>query len=119
MEQIYLKDYICDAEIGVFESEHGLKQRLKFDVTLDVDYEDVIRSDDLADVLSYEIILEAINKYLSGKRLNLLETLADNICKYCLCKRQVKIIDIRIEKLDRINGSLGVRLVHKRERLSD
>ena len=42
MEQIYLKDYICDAEIGVFESEHGLKQRLKFDVTLDVDYEDVI-----------------------------------------------------------------------------
>ena len=42
MEQIYLKDYVCDAEIGVFESEHGLKQRLKFDVTLDVDYGDVI-----------------------------------------------------------------------------
>ena len=119
MEQIYLKDYVCHAEIGVFESEHGHKQRLKFNIYLSLDYGDGNRADNLEDVLSYEIILEAINKNLSGKRLNLLETLADNICKYCLCDRQVKMIDIRIEKLDRINGSLGVRLVRKCERLGD
>ncbi|MAI97357.1 MAG: dihydroneopterin aldolase [Rhodobacteraceae bacterium] len=115
LEQIYVKDYVCDAEIGVFESEYGLNQRLMFNITLDVDYSNVIRSDNLSDVLSYEIIIEAINKYLSEKRLNLLETLADNICNYCLLKREVKMIDIRIEKLDRINGSLGVRLVRRRE----
>ena len=118
MEQIYVKDYVCDAEIGVFESEHGLNQRLMFNVTLDVDYSNFIRSDNLSDVLSYEIIIEAINKYLSEKRLNLLETLADNICNYCLLKREVKMSDMRIEKLTSIlftMHSQRVRLVRRRE----
>ncbi len=115
MEQIYLKDYVCHAEIGVFESEHGHKQRLKFNIYLSLDYGDGNRADNLENVLSYEIILEAINKSLSGKRLNLLETLADNIAAFCLEFEEVTMIDIQIEKMDRIDGSLGVRLARKKE----
>ena len=105
---------MCHAEIGVFESEYGQKQRLKFNVILTLDYSSRKSSDNLKDVLSYEVILEAIKKNLSGNRLNLLETLADNISDYCLAYHQVKIIDIQIEKLDRIDGRLGIRLVRKK-----
>ena len=115
MEQIYLKDYVCHAEIGVFESEHGHKQRLKFNIYLSLDYGDRNRTDNLDDVLSYEIILEAINKSLSGKRLNLLETLADNIVALCLEYEEVIMTEIQIEKMDRVEGSLGVRLARKKE----
>ncbi len=114
MEQIYLKDYVCLTEIGVFEPEHGCKQRLKFNIVLTLDYGNVKKLDKLENVVSYEIIIEAIKKSIAGERLNLLETLADNISDYCLAYHQVKIIDIQIEKLDRIDGRLGIRLVRKK-----
>ena len=106
---------MCHAEIGVFETEHGHKQRLKFNIFLTVDYGNMSRADNLSDVLSYEIILEAINRSLSGKRLNLLETLADNVATFCLEYNEVTSVEIQIEKMDRIDGSLGVRLVRKKE----
>jgi len=106
---------VCHAEIGVFETEHGHKQRLKFNIFLTVDYGNMSRADNLSDVLSYEIILEAINRSLSGKRLNLLETLADNVATFCLEYNEVTSVEIQIEKMDRIDGSLGVRLVRKKE----
>ena len=115
MEQIYLRDYVCHAEIGVFDSEYGHKQRLRFNIFLTLDYGNLNRSDDLKDVLSYEIILDAIEKNLAGKRLNLLESLADNISSTCFEYRQVRIVDIQIEKLDRIKGSLGIRVVRKKD----
>ncbi len=106
---------MCHAEIGVFETEYGHKQRLKFNIFLTVDYGNMSRADNLSDVLSYEIILEAINRSLSGKRLNLLETLADNVATFCLEYNEVTSVEIQIEKMDRIDGSLGVRLVRKKE----
>ena len=115
MEQIYLKDYVCHAEIGVFESEHGQKQRLRFNIILTLDYSSRKGSDNLKNVLSYEVILEVIKKNLSGNRLNLLETLANSIAISCLDYKQVQMIDVQIEKLDRIDGSLGVRIVRKKD----
>ena len=115
MDQIYIKDYICDAEIGVFKSEYGRKQRLRFNVILSIDYENSNVSDSIEDVVSYEIIVNAINENLSGKRLNLLETLAKNISDSCLEVQQVKKIEIHIEKLDRIDGCLGIRLIREKD----
>ena len=115
MDQIYIKDYICNAEIGVFESEYGRKQRLRFNIILSLDYKNLNVSDNLEDVVSYEIIVNAINRHLSEKRLNLLETLAKKISHSCLEVEQVKKIEIHIEKLDKIDGSLGVRLIREKD----
>ena len=116
MEQIFIKDYVYPTEIGVFDSEHGTEQRLRFNVTLTVDYKRTNRLDSLENVVSYEVILESIWSVLSGGRLNLLETLAEKISQCCLKQDEVKKIDIQIEKLDRIDGSLGVRLIREKNK---
>ena len=111
MEQIFVKDFVHETEIGVYQSEFGKKQRLKFNVFLTIDYLNKNRNDNIEDVISYEIIINAIKKHTSASRLYLLETLASKISETCFEDQRVKKIDIKIEKLDRIKGSLGIRMV--------
>ena len=35
-DQIHLRDYLVETEIGAFQSERGLRQRLRFGVTVDL-----------------------------------------------------------------------------------
>ena len=117
MNQIFVKDYVQRVEIGAFESERGATQRLRFNVILTLKSKQKHKSDNLEDVISYEIIINAIKKSLNGPRLNLLETLAEDICELCLSFEQTETIEIEIEKLDRIPGSLGVRLIRGPDRV--
>ena len=57
--------------------------------------------------------MDAIKKHTSASRLYLLETLASKISETCFEDQRVKKIDIKIEKLDRIKGSLGIRMVNE------
>ena len=114
MEQIFVKDFVHETEIGVYQSEFGKKQRLKFNVFLTIDYKYQIRTDNIEDVISYEIIIQAIKKHTAETRLYLLESLAVKISDTCLQDSRVKKIDIQIEKLDRINGSLGIRMINEK-----
>ena len=83
MEQIFVKDYVHDTEIGVYKTEFGIKQRLKFNVFLTVDYFNHLKEDNIDNVISYEIIINAIKKHTSESRLFLLETLACKISETC------------------------------------
>ena len=38
MDLIFVKDFVHETEIGVYQSEFGKKQRLKFNVFLTIDY---------------------------------------------------------------------------------
>ena len=57
--------------------------------------------------------MRAIEKHTSEGRLYLLETLAKKISDTCFSDSRIKTIDIQIEKLDRIKGSLGIRIINK------
>ena len=52
MEQIFVKDFVHETEIGVYQSEFGKKQRLKFNVFLTIDYLNKNKNDNIKDVIS-------------------------------------------------------------------
>ena len=113
MDQIFVKDFVHETEIGVYQSEFGKNQRLRFNVFLTIDYDKKNKNDNIENVITYEIILRAIEKHTSEERLYLLETLANKISDTCFSDSRIKTIDIQIEKLDRIKGSLGIRMINK------
>ena len=76
---------------------------------------DAAATDDVDQVLSYDTITEAIEYQLHVERLNLLETLAERIAAQILTHAQALRAFVRIEKLDRIPGSLGVEIVRTRK----
>ena len=61
------------------------------------------------------MIIEAIDDQLNFERLNLLETLAERVSDQILSHNQAIRVFTRIEKLDRIPGSLGVEIVRDRK----
>ena len=115
LDRISIRDYIKEVEIGAFQVERDLTQRVKFNVVVEVSASTNSSSDDVDDILSYDMIIEAIDEQLNFERLNLLETLADRVSEQILSHQQAIRVFIRIEKLDRIPGSLGVEIVRDRK----
>ena len=115
LDRISIRDYIKEVEIGAFQVERDLTQRVKFNVVVEVTPGSSSSSDDVDEILSYDMIIEAIDDQLNFERLNLLETLAERVSDQILSHNQAVRVFTRIEKLDRIPGSLGVEIVRDRK----
>ena len=110
LDRIAVRDYVIQAEIGAFQSERGKKQRLRVSVVLEIDLVKSNNFDDVDHIISYDTIIDAINKQLSIERINLLETFADRVSTDVLSDSRVRRVFVRVEKLDRIPGALGVEI---------
>lgn len=113
-DRISLRDHVVEADIGAFQQERGHKQRLRFNVVIEVRPAPAPLDDDVDRILSYDRITEAIAAELAEERLNLLETLAAKIAERILQEPQAMRAFVRIEKLDRGPGALGVEIVRSR-----
>ena len=109
-DRISLRDHIVETEIGAFQPERGRRQRLAFNVVVEVRPESHA-DDDVDRILSYDRITESIAAELARERLNLLETLAERVAARILAAPQALRAFVRIEKLDLGPGVLGVEIV--------
>ena len=110
VDHILVRDYVREIDIGAFQSEYGVKQRVSFNVILEVDSDNYPMHDNVDLVLSYDNIIEIIEDEIGQKRVALLETLAEHIALSCLCLDSVVTVTVRLEKLDRGMGKLGVQI---------
>ncbi|MEP6064253.1 MAG: dihydroneopterin aldolase [Paracoccaceae bacterium] len=115
LDRISVRDHVVDVEIGAFQAERGVTQRVCFNIVVEVRPIRGPIGDDVDRILSYDKITEAIGAELSDERLNLLETLAERVAERILVEPQAMRVFVRIEKLDRGPGALGVEIVRNRE----
>lgn len=117
-DRIHLRDYILATEIGAFQSERGQQQRLRFNLTVTL-AQSVAGVDDQVDrILSYDVLTQAIADGLADRRYDLLETLAEKIAAEVLNHPAAAQIEVRIEKLDRVPGALGVTIIRDSARVA-
>jgi dihydroneopterin aldolase len=113
-DRISLRDHVVEADIGAFQKERGHKQRLCFNVVVEVRPVTAPLDDDVDRILSYDRITEAIAAELAAERLNLLETLAERVAERILAEPAAMRAFVRIEKLDIGPYALGVEIVRSR-----
>lgn len=113
-DRISLRDHTVEVEIGAFQAERGVRQRVRFNVVVEVQPLTGEIDDDVDRILSYDRVTEAIAHELAAERVNLLETLAEGIAERILLEPQAMRTFVRIEKLDRGPGALGVEIVRTR-----
>jgi 7,8-dihydroneopterin aldolase/epimerase/oxygenase len=113
-DRISLRDHLVEADIGAFQQERGHRQRLRFNVVVEVRPVTGPLEDDVDRILSYDRITEAIAAELAAERLNLLETLAERVAERVLAEPAAMRVFIRIEKLDVGPYALGVEIVRSR-----
>ncbi|MCC5992678.1 MAG: dihydroneopterin aldolase [Rhodobacteraceae bacterium] len=113
-DRISLRDHVVEVEIGAFQPERGHTQRVRFNIVVETRPHPEPVDDDVDRILSYDRLTEAIAAELAEERLNLLETLAERIAARILLEPQAMRVFVRIEKLDRGPGALGVEIVRNR-----
>ena len=111
LDRISVRDHVVAVEIGAFQAERGTTQRICFNIVVEVRPMADALDDDVDRILSYDRVTEAISASLAEERLNLLETLAERIAERILWERQAVRTFVRVEKLDRGPGALGVEIV--------
>ncbi|MBY8977580.1 dihydroneopterin aldolase [Rhodobacteraceae bacterium NNCM2] len=115
-DRIFLSNYVRDIEVGAYREEHGVTQRVRFDITLEVTRNTAHIDDRVGRVINYDDLVQAIEDLAEGERINLLETFAERLASAILIDPRARRAVIRIEKLDRlVNGAtLGVEIVRSR-----
>ncbi len=115
LDRISVREHTVDVEIGAFQAERGVTQRICFNIVVEVRPLTGPIDDDVDRILSYDKVTEAIAFELAEERLNLLETLAERVADRILMEPQAVRTFVRVEKLDRGPGALGVEIVRSRD----
>lgn len=112
-DRISMTDHVREVEIGAFQAERGVTQKIQFDVVVEVETRAESATDDVDRILSYDTIAEAIDAALAAERVNLLETLAARIADSILEHPLAARVFVRIGKLDRGPYTLGVEILRE------
>ena len=86
-------------------------------VVLEILPHNAFQTDNVDNVISYDSLVESIDYQFYAERVNLLETVAERIAQSCLDDVRAVRVFVRIEKLEKISGGLGVEIV--RENIRD
>ncbi|VFU09619.1 Dihydroneopterin aldolase [Methylocella tundrae] len=115
-DRIFVHDLVMPCYIGAYEFERAKKQDVRFNIDVDV-ARARMHSDDMRDIFSYDLIVDAI-KIITGRgHIELIETLVREIADSVLSHPSVVSVVARVEKLDVIRGAVGVEI--KRERAKE
>jgi dihydroneopterin aldolase len=99
IRHVFIRDLMLSCKIGVHRHEQTRTQRVRINLDLAVrDDRDLL--DDLANVVCYERITDAVRVLVSGRHIKLLETLAEEVAGICLEDARVRSVRVRVEKLD-------------------
>ena len=113
-DRVFVHDLVLDVEIGVYTHEKGITQRVRFSVDVDVLPAAVAVEDNIERVLDYDMIIGAIKSIVASGHIHLAETLAEEVAAQCLAHPRTGRVFVKIEKLDKEPGAVGVEIVRAR-----
>ena len=110
--KILIKDLVLKMLVGIHNFEKKKKQRVRFNLVINIDQNLIPNDKDLKSIVNYEQVIKTIMKITSRKHYSLLETLAEKIFSKLFENLRIKKILLRIEKLDVIKNttSVGIEL---------
>jgi len=112
---IFVHDLVLPCAIGAYDFERGHYQKVRFNIDADVRRHDR-RFDDMRDIFSYDVLIDSIKIMLGRGHVDLIETLASDIADEILRYACVARVCVRIEKLEVVEGAVGVEIKRERAR---
>lgn len=102
LRRVFLRDMLLQAAIGVYPHEHGVTQRIRVNVDFGVADEPghAVGRDDLSRTVSYERVVTLVRRIVADGHVRLVETLAERIAAGVLADARIRVVRIRVEKLD-------------------
>ena len=114
---VFIKDFIIKEVIGIHEHEKIKKQKIKFNIVLDINQIYVPDEKNIKSIVDYEKITNKLENLAKSKKYNFLESLAEDSFKEIFEDKRIDSAKIKIEKPDAIKsaGSVGVEIFKTRK----
>ena len=113
---IFIKDFIINEIIGMHDHEKIKKQKIKFNIVINVNQNTLPNEKDLRSIINYEKITKKLKNLVKNKKYNFLESLAEDSFVEIFKDKRISSVKIKIEKPDAIKNasSAGVEIFKSR-----
>ena len=114
---VFIKDFIIEEIIGIHKHEKIKKQKIKFNIVLNVNQSSIPDEKDINSIVDYEKITNKLENLTKVKKYNFLESLAEDSFKEIFSDKRINSITIKIEKPEAIKNaaSVGVEVFKTRK----
>ena len=114
---VFIKDFIIEEIIGIHNHEKIKKQKIKFNIVLDVNQSSLPDEKDIKSIVDYEKITNKLKNLTKNKKYNFLESLAEDSFKQIFEDKRINSVTIKIEKPEAIKNaeSVGVEVFKTRK----
>ena len=114
---VFIKDFIIEEIIGIHNHEKIKKQKIKFNIVLDVNQSSLPDEKDIKSIVDYEKITNKLKNLTKNKKYNFLESLAEDSFKQIFEDKRINTATIKIEKPEAIKNaeSVGVEIFKTRK----
>ena len=114
---VFIKDFIIEEIIGIHEHEKIKKQKIKFNIVLNINQSSIPDEKDIKSIVDYEKITNKLKNLTKSKKYNFLESLAEDSFEEIFRDKRINSIKIKIEKPDAIKNanSVGVEVFKTRK----
>jgi len=113
---VFIKDFIVNEIIGIHDHEKIKKQKIKFNIVIDVNQNTIPDEKDIRSIIDYEKIIAKIENLTKSTQYNFLESLAEDSFEEIFVDKRINYVKIKIEKPDAIKNadSVGVEVFKNR-----
>tara|TARA_Y100000590_G_C15606958_1_gene972311 strand:- start:680 stop:1108 length:429 start_codon:yes stop_codon:yes gene_type:complete len=114
---VLIKDFVIEEIIGIHKHEKIKKQKIKFNIVIDVDQNASPDENDIKSIVDYERITNQLKDLTKKKKYNFLESLAEDSFGKIFEDKRINSIKIKIEKPEAISNasSVGVEVFKTRK----
>ena len=105
---VLIKDFIINEIIGIHKHEKINKQKIIFNIVIDINQNILPDEKNISSIVDYEKITNKLKSIVKYKNYNLLESLAEDSFKEIFEDNRINSIKIKIEKPDAIENAKSV-----------
>jgi len=105
---VLIKDFIIYEIIGIHQNEKINKQKIIFNIVIDVNQNIYPDENDLSSIVDYEKITNKLKKLAKNKKYNFLESLAEDSFNEIFADKRINSVKIKIEKPQAITNAQAV-----------
>tara|TARA_B110000438_G_C15613282_1_gene563189 strand:+ start:180 stop:602 length:423 start_codon:yes stop_codon:yes gene_type:complete len=113
---VLIKDFVINEIIGVHDYEKINKQKIIFNIVIDINQNTLPDESDISSIIDYEKITNKLENLTKNKNYNFLESLVEDSFIEIFKDKRINSIKIKIEKPDAIKNakSVGVEVFKSR-----
>ncbi|WP_348762229.1 dihydroneopterin aldolase [uncultured Salinisphaera sp.] len=112
MDTIFIDQLAVDTQIGLYDWERKIRQRVVFDLAMDFDIRAAAASDDVTKTLDYKAVSKRVIEFVENAGFELVETLAERVAALIIDEFGVTRVTLRLDKPYALRGAknVGVRI---------